>query len=348
EERCQNLHELATKDPLTQVANRAEFDRVLGLFVTAHLESNRPCSLIMSDIDRFKQVNDKYGHQAGDAIIQSFARVLQNACHPGDLVARYGGEEFAMLCADCDNTSAAERAEEIRSAFAQIEQPALDGRSVSASFGVTEIQPGDTPDTMLRRSDRALLVAKETGRNRVVQLGSGSGSLDEQEHSTRAASANDNLLLAQQLITQSPIDRSIEKLRGFIADHHGEIVAIDGHDVKMRFRTGGGLLGRRDTDRQIALSMRLRFKEERMPTTEERRGGLTRTRIELEIRPLKNRDRRRADAVERAKTLLISFRSYLMAQEVSARIQADPVQELSPVEWVMSWFRPPPPRDDGR
>jgi diguanylate cyclase (GGDEF)-like protein len=346
EERCQNLHELATKDPLTQVANRAEFDRVLGMFVTAHTESKRPCSLIMSDIDRFKQVNDKYGHQAGDAIIQSFARVLQNACHPGDLVARYGGEEFALLCTDCDNTTAAARAEEIRTAFCLIQQPALDGRCVSASFGVTEIQPGDTPDTLLRRSDRALLVAKETGRNRVVQLGSGSGTIDDQEQQTRTASANDNLLLSQQLVTQSPIDRSIEKLRGFIADHHAEIVAIDGNDVKVKMATGGGALGRRDSDRQIVLMMQLRFKEERLATSD--RGGLMRTRIDLEIRPLKNRDRRRADAVERAKQQLISLRSYLMAHEISARVQAQPDPELGPIGWVLSWFRAPEPVDDRR
>jgi diguanylate cyclase (GGDEF)-like protein len=346
EERCQNLHELATKDPLTQVANRAEFDRVLGLFVTAHLESKRPCALIMSDIDRFKQVNDKYGHQAGDAIIQSFARVLQNACHPGDLVARYGGEEFALLCADCDNSSAASRAEEIRTAFCRIEQTALDGRCVSASFGVTEIQPGDTPDTLLRRADRGLLMAKETGRNRVVQLGSGSGNVDDGDQNTRAAAKGNNLLLSQTLVTQSPIDRSIEKLRGFIADHHGEILSIDGHDVQIRLGGGVGLFGRRSTDREIGLLMHLRFEEERGVINEDKRGGLTKTRIHLEIRPQKNRDRRKADAVERAKQLLISFRSYLMAQEVSARVQATPEPEYTGIQWVLSWFRSPPPVDD--
>ena len=173
EQRCRSLHELATKDPLTQVANRAEFDRVHELFVAAHRESNRPCALIMADIDRFKKINDTYGHQAGDAVIQSFARLLQNACHPGDLVARYGGEEFVMLCADCDNTTAARRAEETRLQLSEFRQAALDGNSASASFGVTEIQPGDTTETMLRRADRALMMSKQTGRNRVTQLGSG-------------------------------------------------------------------------------------------------------------------------------------------------------------------------------
>ncbi len=128
EQRCRSLHELATKDPLTQVANRAEFDRVHELFVAAHRESNRPCALIMADIDRFKKINDTYGHQAGDAVIQTFARLLQNACHPGDLVARYGGEEFVMLCADCDNTTAARRAEETRLQLSETRQARAGGQ----------------------------------------------------------------------------------------------------------------------------------------------------------------------------------------------------------------------------
>ncbi len=175
EQRCQNLHEKATRDPLTQVANRAEYDRVHELFVEAHQEQKVPCSLIMCDLDRFKLVNDTYGHQAGDEAIQSVATLLKGACRPGDLVARYGGEEFVMLCADCDNAAAARRAEQVRKALAQMQQPKMEGRSVTASFGVTEIQPGDTPETMLRRADRALLMAKSKGRNVVVQLGSGGG-----------------------------------------------------------------------------------------------------------------------------------------------------------------------------
>ncbi len=174
EQQCQSLHEKATKDPLTQVANRAEFDRVHAMFVAAHQQQHVPCSLMMCDLDRFKLVNDTFGHQAGDAAIQCLASLLKSSCRPGDLVARYGGEEFVLLCADCDNASATRRAEQIRKALSQIPQPKLDGRTVTVSFGVTEIQPGDTPETMLRRADRALLTAKANGRNTVVQLGSGS------------------------------------------------------------------------------------------------------------------------------------------------------------------------------
>ena len=113
EERCQRLHEKAIRDPLTQVANRAEFDRVHGIFVETHLQRGLPCSLIICDIDHFKRVNDNYGHPAGDEVIKSFAQLLKSKCRSGDLVARYGGEEFVMLCADCGVATAFERAEQV-------------------------------------------------------------------------------------------------------------------------------------------------------------------------------------------------------------------------------------------
>ena len=75
EQRCQSLHERATKDPMTQVANRAEFDQTHKMFVAEHLERRLPCSLIICDIDRFKLINDTYGHPAGDEAIKSFAHV---------------------------------------------------------------------------------------------------------------------------------------------------------------------------------------------------------------------------------------------------------------------------------
>ncbi len=178
EKRCQALHSQMTKDPLTQVANRAEFDRMLCLFLEAHQETDLTCSLIMADIDHFKRINDNFGHQAGDDAIVTFASLLKSMCRSGDLVARYGGEEFAVLCADCDNATAAARAEAMRKTFAETAHKKLANNIVTASFGVTEMQPGDTPESLLRRSDRALLQAKDQGRNQVVQLGNGMGEYE--------------------------------------------------------------------------------------------------------------------------------------------------------------------------
>ena len=237
EQRCQSLHEKATKDPLTQVANRAEFDRVHAMFVAAHQQQQVPCSLMMCDLDRFKLVNDTYGHQAGDDAIKSLASLLKSSCRPGDLVARYGGEEFVVLCADCDNATAARRAEQIRKALSQIPQPKMDGRTVTVSFGVTEIQPGDTPETMLRRADRALLMAKASGRNSVVQLGTGTGGENETRRDRRrlvlGVGPARTELLEQDLVTPVPVKMAIEKLRGFVADHQAKIIAINGNQVQL-------------------------------------------------------------------------------------------------------------------
>jgi len=317
EERCQSLHEKATKDPLTQVANRAELDRVHEAFVSAHKQQQVPCSLIICDLDRFKQVNDTYGHQAGDEVIKNLAMVLKNACRPGDLVARYGGEEFVMLCADCDNASALRRAEHCRKTFGQIHQSKLEGRSVTASFGVTEIQPGDTPETMLRRSDRALLMAKAKGRNNVVQLGSGSNvdEADTPKGFWPRKAVRPALVLEQDLLTPVPIKVAVEKLRGFVADHRAKIVSIEGNHVKLEIDDRAGKMRRR-SDRSMIFAIELRFEEEQFQkASSEDVGGsaVSRTRIHASVSPCKKRDRRRADVDDRAREVLASFRSYLMA-----------------------------------
>jgi diguanylate cyclase (GGDEF)-like protein len=318
EERCQSLHEKATKDPLTQVANRAEFDRVHGTFVKHHKQQQVPCSLMICDLDHFKQVNDTYGHQAGDDVIKSLATLLKNSCRAGDLVARYGGEEFVMLFADCDNASATRRAEAIRKALAQMPQPKLDGRPVTASFGVTEIQPGDTAETMLRRADRGLLLAKARGRNMVVQLGSGSNPEDDEEPKRRfwrRKPAKPETVVSRELITPAPIKMVIEKLRGFVADHQAKIVSIDGDAVQLDIDDRSVPM-RRQGDRLVAFRVELKFSEETFeqpkPDGESTRT-VNRTRIGVTIRPRKPRDRRRDDVHVRATEVLLSFQSYLVA-----------------------------------
>ncbi len=320
EERCQRLHEKATKDPLTQVANRAEFDRVHEMFIAAHLQQQLPCSLVICDLDRFKRVNDTFGHQAGDDVIKSLASLLKNSCRPGDLVARYGGEEFVLLCADCDNAAVTERADHVRKALAQLTQSKMDGRAATASFGVTEIQPGDTPETMLRRAARALLEAKAKGRNTVVQLGIGSSkeAFPSKKGVRGRGSAGSDMVLQQDLLTPVPIKVAIEKLRGFVADHQAKIIEIENNKIQLQIDDNQATYRRRRTDRPVVFCMELQFEEERLEKVVDGQSpgrGVSRTRIHVTITPKKNRDRRRADVVERGRTVLISFRSYLMASE---------------------------------
>jgi diguanylate cyclase (GGDEF)-like protein len=317
EERCQSLHQKATRDPLTQLSNRAEFDRVLALFVGVHLERRSPCSLIITDIDRFKQINDNYGHQAGDEAIKSFAELIKAHCKPGDLAARYGGEEFVLLCANCNNAEAAGRAEKLRQLFSELPQRDMASICITASFGVTEIQPGDTPETMLRRADRALLLAKDTGRNKVVQLGDGLGEPQPERRRTRwwpwpsAAKAPE---LKSTWLTTVPLRVAIEKLRGFIADNDAQIVSIVGNDLVLEVNEPDDDRRRRTTDRAVAMVVELKLVEEALNVT--RPGGddlAQRTRIEVSIRPKRARDRREDSALAPARRLSMSLRAYLMA-----------------------------------
>lgn len=328
EARCQSLYERATRDPLTQVANRAEFDRVFELFVAAHQEQRVPCSLIICDLDHFKQVNDQFGHPAGDEAIKALASVLRNACRSGDLVARYGGEEFVMLCAHTDSVAATRRAEEIRRTLAYQRLPVLGGKALTASFGVTEIQPGDTPATMLRRADRALLLAKQQGRNRVVQLGIGCDTASLIPRPPQTATAPPQaVILHQQLVTPVPAAVAAEKLRGFVADHRARVVRLEGNQMELQI--ADHRYRRRSSDRPIAFRIEVRMQEERVsrPAPD---GGAARdaiqTRMYVTIAPLSHRDRRRSQAAERARELSASLRAYLMATQEAETAELLPAE----------------------
>jgi diguanylate cyclase (GGDEF)-like protein len=327
EKLCHSLHEKATKDNLTQVANRAEFDRTHAMFVAAQLERRVPCSLIVCDIDHFKSVNDTYGHQAGDEALKVFAQLLKTFCRPGDLVARYGGEEFVILCADCTNSTATQKADQARKALSELPIAAIGGKPLTASFGVTEVQAGDTPETMLRRADRALYEAKERGRNTVVQLGCGIHGEEEDKSKVArgwwsrwfggAAVGEGNLLLEKWLVTAVPMKVTIEKLRGFVADHHAEIDSIEENVVKLKIDSQRLGAYRRANDRPISFQVELRFDEENAKVAD---GQSTwqRTRICVAIRPRRGRDRRTKDASESARHVMASIKSYLVATETTA------------------------------
>ena len=328
EERVQDLHERATRDPLTKVANRAEFERSFPEFVSDHLKQELPCSLIMCDVDHFKRINDTHGHPAGDEALISFATHLQRHARSTDLVARYGGEEFVVLCADCDNAAATRRAEDIRRDLASTQQPALDRRCITASFGVTEIQAGDTPETFLRRADRALLQAKDSGRNLVVQLGTGIGQ-GRQEPPPRdwfswLRATPGESLLERTLITVVPLPVAAEKLRGFVADHHAEIVSMESNHVTIKIDGQQMVMTRRSTDRPVPFLIEMSFHEKKpqgeKPSSNEPAGTLVR----VVVRPRKQRDRRQKDAILRARQLLVSLKSYLMAVDFTEPESQDP------------------------
>ncbi|QDT69942.1 putative diguanylate cyclase YdaM [Planctomycetes bacterium MalM25] len=328
EERCQALRAEMTKDPMTQVANRREFDRMLAAFVEAHLDTDLRCSLIMADIDHFKHINDNFGHQAGDEAIMTFASLMKSLCRSGDLVARYGGEEFAILCADCNNATAAQRAEIIRKKLSETPHSYLGGKHITASFGVTELQPGDTPETLLRRSDRALLRAKDQGRNQVVQLGDGM-----QEPETTKGGWWDSLkrlvspitrggsLIEARLVTNVPIELAVDKLRGFIADRDAQILKTSENYLRLMTEVRGAGGNRRASDQPVDFIVDLELAQEHIERSNSSglaSGKYVQTNIDIKIQPRRDRDRRQSRIIDRARQLQSSLQSYLMAKEIDA------------------------------
>jgi two-component system cell cycle response regulator len=159
--------EAAFTDHLTGLANRRRFERQLEREVSRTQRFGHLFALLMLDIDHFKQLNDTYGHQAGDDAIQRLSKVLQAETRGIDVVARIGGEEFAIILVETNLSGGLEVAERLRGAIAEIEIPQVG--HMTASFGVAEFPTSATsaPD-ILKAADIALYQAKGSGRNKVV------------------------------------------------------------------------------------------------------------------------------------------------------------------------------------
>ena len=167
------LLEKALFDPLTGLRNRHHLEDTLRTQMAQAMRNKEPVSCLMIDIDHFKSINDRFGHEAGDLVIKSVATIVQRAVHESGLAFRYGGEEFLALLAGADEAAAHTCATEI-----------YDGvRGLSLRYGLAELGPVDVSigiasypehaqsDTLLRAADVALYRAKELGRSRIVSFG---------------------------------------------------------------------------------------------------------------------------------------------------------------------------------
>src|SRR5438876_3485440 len=165
----QFIDTLSRIDPLTGLHNRREFDRLLQQALAAATQSGQPLSLIMADIDHFKQVNDRFGHQEGDRGLQQMARLIQQVPRRAtDASFRIGGEEFAILMGDTDKAGAVDVSETLRG-VTEGAKFLPNGEAMTVSLGIATF-PADGRDsaTLIAMADRALYQAKAAGRNRVV------------------------------------------------------------------------------------------------------------------------------------------------------------------------------------
>jgi len=161
----QDATKLAITDRLTQLANRLQLDQALGQQVKLANRYGTLFSIILLDMDYFKQVNDIYGHLEGDKVLVQVAQTIKANLRDADIAGRWGGEEFLIIVPNTTTSNAALLAEKLRRALERVELPFV-GRN-TASFGVTGFLQGDDPETLVARADAALYLAKNTGRNRV-------------------------------------------------------------------------------------------------------------------------------------------------------------------------------------
>lgn len=162
------LEILSVTDSLTGLYNKRYLSEKLSEIIAAQSFNEHPLSLIMIDIDHFKQFNDTYGHVEGDRLLSFFSTILKTIIRDDDIPCRYGGEEFAIVLVNTDIEEGSRVAERIRIRFSETTFETQSGQKVTVtlSAGISTLKPSDTPETFLKRADEALYRAKAGGRNR--------------------------------------------------------------------------------------------------------------------------------------------------------------------------------------
>lgn len=188
----EKLRRLCSEDPLTELFNRRGFFRMLEAEFASARRAGDEIACVYIDLDRFKLINDVYGHEAGDIVLQRFSALLQSACRKSDIVGRVGGEEFCVVLPRCDERRAVQWAEKLRQRL-QRTSVVIGGRGlvVSASFGVAAGQADLREEyELLRQADQALLAAKNAGRDRVIAA----SGLSDGQHAGVAISESHGLV----------------------------------------------------------------------------------------------------------------------------------------------------------
>jgi len=167
------IHDLQSKlldqaitDPLTGAFNRRHMESVLGDAVERHRRTGAPASVLLIDVDHFKRINDRFGHEAGDGVLKGIVALITRRVRRLDRLFRIGGDEFVLFLPDTRETDAAMVAEELRASV--VGARLLNAAPVAVSIGVSELQASEAADAWVKQADDALYLAKNAGRNRVV------------------------------------------------------------------------------------------------------------------------------------------------------------------------------------
>ena len=161
--------EMAITDPLTSVFNHGEIENQMHNAITISQKNNEPVSLMMVDLDLFKEVNDNYGHSVGDTTLKTFAKIMKDfVLKQRASVGRWGGEEFVIVCFDKDAEGAMADAEKLRKAVEAYDFPEIG--HITCSIGVTQVKSDDNFTEAFNRIDKAMYDSKQNGRNTVTLL----------------------------------------------------------------------------------------------------------------------------------------------------------------------------------
>jgi diguanylate cyclase (GGDEF)-like protein len=299
----------ATRDALTNVANRRELEAQMAAIVTDFNEKSRvPFSVIFVDADHFKRVNDTYGHSVGDQVLIDLARLLTQETYSGELVGRYGGEEFVILCPDTNLEQAVRRAERLRVTLRKSKIGGIDRLRVTASFGVSQSEPGDTVESVLRRADKALYKAKEEGRDRTCSF-TNTELLNADKPSSKEVVAMEPFLYQSRFTAVVASDMISYKLGGFVNDNKAKLTTVTAERVVMTIGKTGLLASMNPFSREAPVEIDLKMNGLSDALA---KRGVPRIQFGVSIRPLRNA----LDAVsfqERAGQLCAELKRYFVA-----------------------------------
>ena len=175
-DRLRQLERQAVTDPLTGAFNRRHYEHCLRTAIERRTRYREPASLVVFDVDRFKDINDRFGHTSGDAVLKALVVIIRRRARALDLLFRTGGEEFALVLSGARLDEAIGFAEEFRASIAA--SRLINGHVVSISVGVSELRHGQSPVEWLLEADLALYHAKDAGRNRVIGATANTGGLE--------------------------------------------------------------------------------------------------------------------------------------------------------------------------
>lgn len=167
-ERARELAEVAFLDPASQVGNRRYLEQQLAHQLKQYSECDTPFGIILGDLDRFKHINDTYGHVAGDAALVTVARTLSNCLRASDVIGRWGGDEFLAVLPGITRQALARTSEKFRGLVAQSTVPLNEKHiRVTISVGGAMVAPGDSVESLVNKADQRMYASKHSGRNRV-------------------------------------------------------------------------------------------------------------------------------------------------------------------------------------